>query len=124
MGQPAYDSEVSIDAWMLTPEDHVRVAGKSQANRVAFAVLLLFFRANGRFPEGGEIQPSVVALVAQQIGIDIGPIAEHAWQGRTTKRLSVQMAPGDTTVGRTPTPNGKNRTLRPCHRCLEAKATL
>jgi hypothetical protein len=43
-----------------------------------------------------------VALVAQQIGIDIGPIAEHAWQGRTTKRLSVQMAPGDTTVGRTP----------------------
>ena len=74
MGQPAYDSEVSIDAWTLTPEDHVRVAGKSQANRVAFAVLLLFFRANGRFPEGGEIQPSVVALVAQQIGIDIGPI--------------------------------------------------
>ena len=86
MGQPAYDSEVSIDAWTLTPEDHVRVAGKSRANRVAFAVLLLFFRANGRFPEGGEIQPSVVALVAQQIGIDIGPIAEHAWQGRTTKR--------------------------------------
>jgi len=41
MVQAAYDSEDSIDAWTLTPEDHVRIAGKSRANRLAFAVLLL-----------------------------------------------------------------------------------
>ena len=79
MGQPAYDSEDSIDAWRLTPEDHVCIAGKSRANRVAFAVLLLFFRANGRFPEGGEIQPPVVDLVVQQLDIDTGSIADQAW---------------------------------------------
>jgi hypothetical protein len=86
MGQPAYDSEDSTDAWTLTQEDHVRIAGKSQANRPAFAVLLLFFRANGRFPETAEIHPCVVARLAQQLGIDTGSIADQAWQGRTAKR--------------------------------------
>ncbi len=85
MVQGAYDSEDSIDSWTLTPEDHVRIAGKSRDNRLAFAVLLLF-RANGRFPEVAEIHPSIVALVAQQLGVDTGPIADQAWQGRTGKR--------------------------------------
>jgi hypothetical protein len=39
------NSEDSIDAWTLTPDGHVRITGKSRANRMAFAVLLLFFRA-------------------------------------------------------------------------------
>jgi len=33
--------------------------GKSRANRLALAVLLLFFRANGRFPDVAELHPSV-----------------------------------------------------------------
>jgi hypothetical protein len=33
-----------------------------------------------------EIHPSIVALVAQQLGVDTGPIADQAWQGRTGKR--------------------------------------
>jgi hypothetical protein len=82
----AYDSEDSIDAWTLTPEDVVRIAGKSRTNRLTFAVLLLFFRANGRFAEVAEILPSVLALVAQQLGIDTEPMVEQAWQGRTGKR--------------------------------------
>jgi len=86
MVQGAYDSEDLIDSWALTPEDHVRIAGKSRDNRLAFAVLLLFFRANGRFPDVAEIHPSIVALVAQQLGVDTGPIADQAWQGRTGKR--------------------------------------
>ena len=63
MVQGAYDSEDLIDSWTLTPEDHVRIAGKSRTNRLTFAVLLLFFRANGRFPEVAEIHPSVLAPV-------------------------------------------------------------
>src|SRR3984893_12076560 len=86
MVQGAYDPEDSIDSWSLTPEDHVRIAGKSRDNRLAFAVLSLFFRANGRFPDVAEIHPSIVALVAQQLGVDTGPIADQAWQGRTGKR--------------------------------------
>src|SRR5260370_1966008 len=53
---------------------------------MAFAVLLFFFRANGRFPDVAEIHPSIVALVAQQLGVYTGPIADQAWQGRTGKR--------------------------------------
>jgi hypothetical protein len=30
MVRAAHDSEDSIDAWTLTPEDYVRIAGKSQ----------------------------------------------------------------------------------------------
>ena len=85
-GARSVRSEDLIDSWTLTPEDHVRIAGKSRDNRLAFAVLLLFFRANGRFPDVAEIHPSIVALVAQQLGVDTGPIADQAWQGRTGKR--------------------------------------
>jgi type II secretory ATPase GspE/PulE/Tfp pilus assembly ATPase PilB-like protein len=35
MVQGAYDSEDLIDSWTLTPEDHVRIAGKSRDNRLA-----------------------------------------------------------------------------------------
>jgi hypothetical protein len=66
MRQQGYGSEDSIDTWTLTPEDHALVAGKSRANRLAFAALLLFFRANGRFPEASEIHPSVLARIAER----------------------------------------------------------
>jgi TnpA family transposase len=86
MRQQGYDSEDSIDTWTLTPEDHALVAGKSRANRFAFAALLVFFRANGRFPEASEIHPSVLARIAEQLGTDDGPISDEAWEGRTGKR--------------------------------------
>ena len=62
------------------------MAGKSRANRLAFAALLVFFRANGRFPEASEIHPSVLARIAEQLGTDDGPISDEAWEGRTGKR--------------------------------------
>jgi len=86
MRQQGYDSEDSIDTWTLTPEDHALVAGKSRANRFAFAALLVFFRANGRFPEASEIHPSVLARIGEQLGTDDGPISDEAWEGRTGKR--------------------------------------
>jgi hypothetical protein len=49
MVQGAYDSEDLIHSWTLTPEDHVRIAGKSRDNRLAFAVLLLSFERTGGF---------------------------------------------------------------------------
>src|SRR6266436_7574959 len=86
MRHQGYDSEDSIDTWTLTPEDHALVAGKSRVNRLGFAVLLLFFRANGRFPEASEIHPSIVARVAEQLGTNNGPILDQAWHSRTGKR--------------------------------------
>jgi len=52
------NSEDSIDAWTLTPDGHVRITGKSRANRKAFAVLLLFFRAKRAVFRGGR-NPSI-----------------------------------------------------------------
>ena len=66
--------------------DHALVAGKSRVNRLGFAVLLLFFRANGRFPEASEIHPSIVARIAEQLGTNNGPILDQAWHSRTGKR--------------------------------------
>lgn len=58
------------DRWALTPADHVLVMAKSGANRVDFALLLLFYRAHGRFPnEPEEIEPGAVGKVAQQLGM-------------------------------------------------------
>lgn len=43
---------------------------KSGANRVDFALLLLFYREHGRFPnEPEEIEPGAVGKVAQQLGM-------------------------------------------------------
>ena len=43
---------------------------KSEANRMDFALLLLFYRAHGRFPnEPEEIEPGAVGRVGQQLGM-------------------------------------------------------
>ncbi len=58
------------DCWALTPAERVRVMAKSGANRVDFALLLLFYRAHGRFPnESKEIEPGAVGKVVQQLGM-------------------------------------------------------
>ena len=53
------------DCWALTPADLVPVMAKNEANRVDFALLLLFYRAHGRFPnEPEEIEPGAVANIS------------------------------------------------------------
>jgi hypothetical protein len=48
--------------WHLTPADHALVAAKSRANRLRFAVMLLFFRDRGRFPRGADLlDPQAIA---------------------------------------------------------------
>ncbi len=42
------------EQWMLSPAERALVATKSVANRFAFAVLLLFYRNAGRFPNRSE----------------------------------------------------------------------
>jgi hypothetical protein len=75
------------ERWTLTPADHVPIAAKSRANRLGFAVLLLFFREHGRFPVGSsEIDRRMVCEVAQQVHVPAS--ADHALNlsGRTAER--------------------------------------
>jgi Arc/MetJ family transcription regulator len=56
---------------------------KNGANRLGFAVLLLFYRANGRFPKKPiEIDEETVAQVARQLGVER---RDHDWCDTTSR---------------------------------------
>ena len=75
------------ERWTLTPADHVLVAAKSRANRLGFAVLLLFFREYGRFPaDGSEIDRPMVCEVARQVSVPAPEGHVLNLSGRTAER--------------------------------------
>jgi TnpA family transposase len=77
----------STTLWVLTPADHALVSEKSRANRLMFALLLLFYRGHGRFPKrSGEIEAAVVENVAQQLSIESHLDERYDTTGRTWKR--------------------------------------
>jgi len=73
----------SVEAWMLTPADHALVMTKNGANRLGFAVLLLFYRTHGRFPRKPiEIGEATVVRVARQLGVESD---DHDWYDTTSQ---------------------------------------
>src|SRR3954463_9362895 len=75
------------EGWILTPADLTLVMAKGRANRLGFAVLLLFYRAHGRFPAAPtEIEPQAVDQVARQIGMGATPHDGVDLAARTWKR--------------------------------------
>jgi len=54
----------------LTPADYALIGAKSRANRLGFAVMLLFFRERGRFPRGpDEVDAGTVADLARRLDV-------------------------------------------------------
>lgn len=77
------DDGNAIEAWMLTPQDHALVMTKNGANRLGFAVLLLFHRTHGRFPRKPiEIGEATIVRVARQLGVES---ADHDWYDTTSR---------------------------------------
>jgi hypothetical protein len=75
------------EGWTLTPADLTLVMAKGRANRLGFAVLLLFYRAHGRFPNAAtEIEPQAIDQVARQIGMEAAPHDGFDLATRTGKR--------------------------------------
>jgi hypothetical protein len=61
----AYDG-----TWDLTPADRLLVEAKRWGNRLRFAVMLLFFRARGRFPRAAdEVSEGAAAALARSLGV-------------------------------------------------------
>ena len=59
-------------AWHLTLADHALIAAKRRANRLRFAVMLLFFRERGRFPRSADaIDPVALAAVATVLEVPL-----------------------------------------------------
>ncbi len=75
------------EGWTLTPADLTLVMAKGRANRLGFAILLLFYRDHGRFPAAStEIEPQAVDRVARQIGMGATPHDGLDLAARTWKR--------------------------------------
>lgn len=57
-------------AWELTPADRLLVEAKRWGSRLRFAVMLLFYRARGRFPRAAaEVDQGAVAGLARALGV-------------------------------------------------------
>ncbi len=83
--------QAAAPGFLLSPADRILVAGKSRVNRLAFAVLLAFCRALGRFPRAREIiEPALVAQVARQVGCDT-PAEAATVRSRTLKRYRAEI---------------------------------
>ena len=81
------DDGAAAGAWTLTPADYALVMIKNSGSRLGFAVLLLFHRANGRFPKKlTDIDAEAVAHVARQLGVDPDAHSDYDMTGRTWKR--------------------------------------
>ncbi|MBV8595297.1 MAG: DUF4158 domain-containing protein [Candidatus Eremiobacteraeota bacterium] len=58
--------------WHLTLADRALILAKSRANRLRFAVMLLFFRDRGRFPRAAEeVGAAAIAALASDLGVPI-----------------------------------------------------
>jgi Domain of unknown function (DUF4158) len=87
MDQIVLDRIQSPEGWALSPADHPVIAAKHRASRLSFAVLLLFYRAHGRFPRhGSEIEAEAMTAVARQIDTPIEPLDLLDMGDRTLKR--------------------------------------
>lgn len=70
-------ASVHDEAWDLTLADRPLVEAKRWANRLRFAVMLLFFRERGRFPRAvAEVDEAAVAKLARSLGVSEPSIVE------------------------------------------------
>ncbi len=90
--QQEWEPEDLVGAWTLMGSDWERIANKSGATRLGFALLLKFFELEARFPEGpGEVPGIVVAYVAEQVQVPTEAFASYAWAGRTVEYHRAQI---------------------------------
>jgi hypothetical protein len=80
-----------IERWTLVGEELDRARGKRGVNALAFALLLKFVIAYGRFPRGrSEIPDEAVEFLARQVGVPAGELGFYDWSGRTIERAEIR----------------------------------
>ena len=79
--------EELVEHWSLSAEDQELLAGKHGSGRLGFAAQLGFYRLHARFPDRlGDVAPSVIAHLADQIAIAEAALDDYDWNGRTGRR--------------------------------------
>jgi len=72
------------DRWTLRAADRALLGNKSGATQLGFAVLLMLFRDESRFPRRPEDVPAAaVEAIAGQVGVAAVAWQGYAWRGRT-----------------------------------------
>jgi len=86
------DDDINDGSWLLTPAEQALVMAKNNANRLGFALLLLYFRGRGRFPPNlVGIDAQVRAQVAQQLGLESELRDGYDPSHRTWKRCRAEI---------------------------------
>ena len=62
--------EEDAGQWVLTGEERALVTTKNRTQRLAFAIMLLFYRTRGQFPKDpAEVKAALIAQVAKQLRV-------------------------------------------------------
>jgi hypothetical protein len=81
------DGAEAPERWIMAPPDRALVMTKHHANRLAFAVLLAFFRDRGRFPSAAsDINRPIVEEIARHLVIEMPADFSLDLPGRTAER--------------------------------------
>jgi hypothetical protein len=81
-----------IECWTLDEDDVRLIANKSGATRLGFALLLKYFKQEGRFPHrAADVPEAAVGFVARQVGVAAGEFAAYDWAGRAIKNHRAQI---------------------------------
>ena len=87
-----WEPDELIEQWTLLPADHALLTNKAGATRLGFAVLLLYFQHDGRFPQHRhEVPRPVVAHLAAQVGVPYEDYLQYDWSGRSIKYHRAQI---------------------------------
>jgi len=87
-----WEPEELIEQWAFLPMDQMLLANKTGPTRLGFAVLLLFFHHEGRFPQQRhEVPRPVVRHIAAQVGVAYEDYLQYDWSGRSIKYHRAQI---------------------------------
>lgn len=87
-----WDTDDLIEQWTLLPRDLALLANKTGPTRLGFAVLLLYFQHEGRFPRHRhEVPRPIVAHIAAQVGVAYEEWLRYDWDSRAIKYHRVQI---------------------------------
>ena len=87
-----WETEELVEHWTLDVEDRTLLDNKTGATRLGFAVLLKFFRREGRFPQHkNEVPALVITYLSTQVGVDATAYMQYAWQGRSIEYHRAQI---------------------------------
>jgi TnpA family transposase len=90
--QRQWTAEALAEHWTVLPADLDLLGNKTGATRLGYALLLKYFRAEGRFPQAkADLPPAAIVHVAQQLDLPPEHYLQYDWDGRTIKYHRTQI---------------------------------